>query len=387
MKKNNQKMLPGKRRKFILLLTIAVVIFITFPCVYLVHRGRDIKRTDIPVYLADNGTDAKLSYLSKDDKAQINNRLSSMESSLFDQMRKDLEAITLYLDDLEESIERNREEIFQVTVNQRENKDGLKQDTDYADQNLSEEVEKLMQQLDQISGNISGTQNDIKLVLTDINNNNTSQTEMILVKFADINTALTNISVSVDTTHNGLKEIMESVKIEGKENHKELLTILEKLNTSFSEENTTNFESLLISLQTQTDTLKIQFASINNNLDNGFRQLTDNVTIVNQGVSDSKTEVTQRLEAMDAVNIEYFTSVKQEIAGSRESVIERIASMESKTDSRFNNLDSSIQSVFQSVSDGKKRLATALLTKNVTNTAGDPCNSSKNSNRSRAGTR
>ena len=177
---------------------------------------------------------------------------------------------------------------------------------------------------------------------------------------------LADINVSVDTAHSDLKKLIEAVKTEGKENHKELLTVLEELNTSFSDENTSNLGALLLSLQTQTDTLKTQYESIDTNLSNGFGQLTDNVTIVNQGITDTKTEVLEGLQKIDTNMGRNHTSAAMAIADSREAIIERIASMESKTENRLDNLDSAIQSVFQSVSDGKKRLATALLTKNVT---------------------
>ncbi|BDF45192.1 hypothetical protein CE91St56_23150 [Lachnospiraceae bacterium] len=330
-----------------------------------------------------------------DDTTQINNSMSSLENTLLTQMRQDLEAINKYLSDLEKSVINNKEEILNLSLSQNENNEEIKQYIDSSDQSLTNEVHKLMDQLNEVSGNISNTQNDIKQILTDISNDNSSQMDTILEKFTNINKDLANINTSVDTTHEELKKLIESVKTEGEENHKELLAILEKLDTSFSEENTSNFDSLISSLQTQTENLKTQFDLINSNLIDGFQQLTENVTNVNQGVTDtklevleglqkidtnagqnytsvtdaiasSKTDVMQKLEAMDTANTEHFASIKQEITNTQDAVIDRIASMELKTESRFNNLDSSLQSVFQSVSDGKKLLATALLTKNVT---------------------
>lgn len=345
---------------------IAVMLLISFLCFCRIYRGYHTENADMKTFLADSGLKAELSYLPNEDKVQAGNSMSAAENILFNQMQKDLESITVYLEGLEEAVEKNKEEILRLEINQGEGENELQNNEDSTDQNLSGEVKKLMEHLDQVSDKITNTQNDIKEALEDSNSTNSSWREAVLEKFADITINLADINVSVDTAHSDLKKLIEAVKTEGKENHKELLTVLEELNTSFSDENTSNLGALLLSLQTQTDTLKTQYESIDTNLSNGFGQLTDNVTIVNQGITDTKTEVLEGLQKIDTNMGRNHTSAAMAIADSREAIIERIASMESKTENRLDNLDSAIQSVFQSVSDGKKRLATALLTKNVT---------------------
>ena len=397
MKKTVQTVLLKKKKNFILLFPFAAILFLGFLCISAIYRDRGCKTetADMTTFLAESRLDSELSHLINEDEEQINGSISTTENLLFDQMNKDLTSITAYLEDLKETVERNRDKILDLTINQKKSDEELTQGRDTLEQNLSDEVKKLMEQLDQVNNDITGTQKEIMDVLKDINNTDLSRMETILEKFTGINNNLTEINVSVDKTHEELTKLIVSVKTGGEEKHKELLSVLEKLNASFSEENTSNFDTLLISLQTQTDTLKAQFENINHNLSSGFRQIEDNVTIVNQEVSDTKTEVLeglkkvdanvgqnynavtlaiagskaevmQKLESMAGDNIEYFASVKQEISGGREAITERIDSMESKMDIRLNNLDNSLQSVFQSVSDGKKLLATALLTKNVT---------------------
>lgn len=385
MKKTEPTKISKGIKKLLVPLTLAAMLLAAFLFVFYKYGAYNTKKVNMETFLADSVPDAELSYLPNEDKTQADKNVSLNNDALLEQMRKDLESITAYLEELKETVEKNQDE--------------LKQYTDSSEQVLTDEVKQLMEQLYEVSDRITGTQNDITEVLTEITHINSSQMETVLEKFTDINTSLVNINVSVDTAHEELKKAIGTVKTQGEENHKELLSILEELNASFSQENTSNFGSLLVSLQTQTDTLKTQFESINTNMSDGFRQLGDNVTNVNQGVFDtktevleslqkidsnadqnynsvalaiagSKTEVLQKLEAVSATDRENCASVKQEIADSREAVIERIASMESKTESALKNLDSSLQSVFQSVSDGKKLLATALLTKNVT-VAGD----------------
>ena len=68
-----------------------------------------------------------------------------------------------------------------------------------------------------------------------------------------------------------------------------------------------------------------------------------NYNAVTLAIAGSKAEVMQKLESMAGDNIEYFASVKQEISGGREAITERIDSMESKMDIRLNNLEMCIR--------------------------------------------
>ena len=345
---------------------IAALLLISFLYICRIYRGYHTENTDMKTFLAGSGLKAEVLYLPNENKVQNKNSMSSAENVLIEQMVKDLESITVYLEDLEEAVEKNKKEILRLEINRREGGNELQDTDDSTDQNLSDEVKNLMEHLNQVSDKITSTQNDIKEALADSNNANSSWRETVFEKFTDITINLADINVSIDTAHTELKKMIEAVKTDGKENHKELLTVLEELTISFSEENTSNLGALLISLQTQSDTLKTQYESIDNNLSNGFGQLTDNVTVVNRGITDTKTEVLEGLQKIDTNMGRNYTSAAMAIADSREAIIERIASMEAKTDNRLDNLDSAIQSVFQSVSDGKKLLATALLTKNVT---------------------
>ena len=365
MKKGVSKIFD-KKKKTVLLFMIAALLLISFLYICRIYRGYHTENTDMKTFLAGSGLKAEVSYLPNENKVQNKNSMSSAENVLIEQMVKDLESITVYLEDLEEAVEKNKKEILRLEINRREGGNELQDNDDSTDQNLSDEVKNLMEHLNQVSDKITSTQNDIKEALADSNNANSSWRETVLGKFTDITINLADINVSVDTAHTELKKMIEAVKTDGKENHKELLTVLEELTISFSEENTSNLGALLISLQTQSDTLKTQYESIDNNLSNGFGQLTDNVTVVNRGITDTKTEVLEGLQKIDTNMGRNYTSAAMAIADSREAIIERIASMEAKTDNRLDNLDSAIQSVFQSVSDGKKLLATALLTKNVT---------------------
>ena len=82
-------------------------------------------------FLAESRLDSELSHLINEDEEQINGSISTTENLLFDQMNKDLTSITAYLEDLKETVERNRDKILDLTINQKKSDEELTQGRGY----------------------------------------------------------------------------------------------------------------------------------------------------------------------------------------------------------------------------------------------------------------
>ena len=80
---------------------------------------------------------------------------------------------------MKETVERNRDKILDLTINQKKSDEELTQGRDTLEQNLSDEVKKLMEQLDQVNNDITGTQKEIMDVLKDINNTDLSRRQFL----------------------------------------------------------------------------------------------------------------------------------------------------------------------------------------------------------------
>ncbi len=98
----------------------------------------------------------------------------------------------------------------------------------------------------------------------------------------------------------------------------------------------------------------------------GVNKVSQEVAEVGKGVAESRMNLTSRLEEVEKKLLARIGNVTQGMTGSQSELLERLAQMESSSNARFSGLDQAVQSVFQRVSNGKKLLASALLTKNVT---------------------
>ena len=196
-------------------------------------------------------------------------------------------------------------------------------------QNINEKVSLLSGKLDQVHTDISAAQAEIEQVLADMGASDSLRMDEIMKSFTGINAALAQINTDMDTAHGELKTLIETVRTEAGENQKELLGVLDRIDTSFTEQNSQNYDALVRSLNSQTEAMKAQLEAMNSSITQNTAQIAAEVSV-----------------------------------GSAE-ILQKLADMESSTNTMLSGLSGDVQSVFQRVSNGKKLLASALLTKNV----------------------
>lgn len=197
------------------------------------------------------------------------------------------------------------------------------------DQNINEKVNLLSGRLDEVHANINATQTEIKQILADMDEADDLRLEEIMKSFAEINAELAAINEDMDTAHEELKTLIETVRTEAGENQEELLGVLNEIDASFTEQNSQNYEALVQSLNSQSEAMKAQ------------------------------------MEAMSSSLIQNTAQIAVEVSSGNAGILEKLTQMESSTNAMLSGLSSNVQSVFQRVSNGKKLLASALLTKDV----------------------
>ena len=201
--------------------------------------------------------------------------------------------------------------------------------SEQANQNINEKVSQLSGKLDQVHADISATQAEIEQALANMEAADSLRMEEIMKSFTGINASLAEINTDMDTAHGELKMLIETVRTEAGENQEELLSVLNQIDTSFAEQNSQNYDALVQSLNSQTETMKAQ------------------------------------LEAMNSSLTQNTAQIALEVSGGNAEILQKLVEMENSTSTMISGLSGDVQSVFQRVSNGKKLLASALLTKNV----------------------
>ena len=251
--------------------------------------------------------------------AELKANGNGMNTSLSELISRSQNELTTLLNSLESANQLRYEKSEQENISRSEQ----------ASLNINEKVNLLSGKLDVVHNNIAATQAEIKQVLADMDASDSLRMEEIMKSFTGINASLTAINTDMDTAHEELKTLIETVRTEAGENQAELLDVLSQIDTSFTEQNSQNYDALIQSLNSQTETMKAQ------------------------------------LDAMSSSLTQNTAQIAVEVSNGNAEILEKLVQMETSTNTMLSGLSGDVQSVFQRVSNGKKLLASALLTKNV----------------------
>lgn len=305
-------------------------------------------------------TQKSLSEEAASNKTGISSQISSSEKSLSDELKNASEKIN-------NQVNKSENEITSELIDSRTQiQSQLSGSEKTLTQGIDSGISLILTNLDSVHEDITLTQSEIKNILNDMKTADEEKMMDIINRFAGVNNKLVNINSAMENAHNDIKGLISSLQSSTEKNQEKLLEALTTIDSSFSSQNSENFELLVNSMQTQTDTVHNWFNSLNNSVTSNFESLSNTVTNIEQSALQNKDEVLNNFNQSFSNLSAAMGDLGQAVTGSKDEIIQRLTDIETKTDIRFSDLDTSIQSVFQSVSDGKKILATALLTKNIT---------------------
>lgn len=226
-------------------------------------------------------------------------------------------------------------------------------------------VNQIITNLENVHADISKTQEDINSVLQDMINTNTNRMDDIIDRFNIINDRLSKIHSVMNNTHSEIKEMLKVLQENGSENQQELLSLLSYMDSSFSEQNSQNLEQLILTLQTQTEGIKLWFDELNDHVNLNFNNLAKTVTIMEQNATVNKEELISNCNQKYADLSSSINIVNEVVNDNKSEVLNKITDLENNTSANFSQVTQKLQEVFRFASDGKKLLASALLAKNI----------------------
>lgn len=285
-----------------------------------------------------NGKINDLQKTGNENDTALAEELSGVQKKITEHLRNSQTELETVLKELEES-EAGR--ILQLT--------------DHVDSRVTE----LNTHLEQIHSNIAQSQDEIQGMLDQMKIQDTADMKEMMEQFQLISSDVTEINTAINSAHTELKTLILTLQESEDENHAELLTRLSDMDSSFGQQNDENYQTLVSSMQTQS-------AEFRSALDTLNIALEANVASLQQGVADSKTEMLQKLSAVETNLNTGVAGILGGMSGNQEEVLNRIADIQTGMSSSMAGIQNELQSVFQSVSNGKALLASALLTKNVT---------------------
>ena len=282
-------------------------------------------------------------------------------------MISELNDINSYLNELDEDVTNNQKSLASVTEN---NSNSLKEEVYNTKEEISltidESVTELNSKMDILHEKISATETSILDLLTILNTDSEENQQQINEQFSQISGSLEEIQDEFSKMIDEVKALLEKLSKSQEANHKELKEVLDVMATDMETTATENLDQMMESLTNMeesytklvkdyhTDTInsiselnenmESNFASTNEAITNQFSQLNESVDNhfkeTNESITNQYTELTTIVNANDDDLTLYLESL-------------------------LGDINNKLDSVFTSVSSGKRLLASALLTKGV----------------------
>ena len=240
--------------------------------------------------------------------------------------------------------------------------------------NLDLSVLELKGRLDSIHEQIAAVQKQIGETLTSMDEKRDLQYEEIM---ASIQTAVAEINQNTEAAYARLEQLILELKADGDADHTETLGMLEQMQGSLSSAITDNLNQINASFSNLDAELKAHFEKLENSQGAGQEEIGNAIGQLGDNLKENQQVLGDAITAHDAANKSGQQEIKDAIGDHNSSVM---AGQEGLTNAvkvhdegirgyleEFKGVvTEKLDQVFQFVSNGKKLLASALLTKGVT---------------------
>jgi len=238
---------------------------------------------------------------------------------------------------------------------------------------FGEGVNVLQGQMTDIHSQIAATQDEIKEILTAMDEKSDMQYEEVMEAIED---AVDQINSDMNSAHNNLQGLIRILTADVAMNHRDTLDTLEEMESSMSGTLADNMAQISDSFGNLTLTLEEQFKQVQENQNQAQDALDTVVEELGTDLTENQQIIMDQLTAHDQKNTngqenilgalsEHDSSVSLDHDTIQGQITEHNTGVISILEAFKADISDKLNSVFQFVSNGKKKLASALLTKGV----------------------
>lgn len=288
--------------------------------------------------------------------------------------KEKLQEIRDYLDELDKVVTSNRE-----SLNSLDEKTSSSKDQDLFNESLKENSKELHSQSQQIKS-------DTQKIIVETEKITSTISEKVTAldgKLSEVHKDITNTNTKIEEFKSQFQEINKKDAEEIKKNFEQVNKDLEKIQKEYEEatkqakdlnaELSKNLDGKYTDLLAKLDEMYKNMEAFNTSAFEGFRndinELSNNLTRqiedIDQDIRDYSTTVNNKFDEMNTSVSNKFDTVNNKFETINNNVVTDIDELRKFIQGEMNDLNGQLQLVFQSVSDGKKLLASTLLTKGV----------------------
>lgn len=220
----------------------------------------------------------------------------------------------------------------------------------------------LMEKLDNLHGQIVDTTDSITELLMLMEENDTDRQEEIKAAFASVNGSLELIRTEYTDAHTKLQSLIQKVQETQNANHEETLSVLTVMETNMEETSLENLNQLTNSLQAMEKNFSSYISNMQGEMEQNFSTLN---TGIENSFSQTNDSITKQFRELNTSISDQYQNISNQYQNISSTIINNNDSQQESLDNLISYLNQKLQEVFQYVSDGKRKLASALLTKGV----------------------
>lgn len=277
------------------------------------------------------------------------------------------DSLTEILTAFEEGSESQNDELTnQLLTIQTELNEFLKVNFDSLQLKLEESYLSLMQELDDLQNQVENTQLSITNLLGLMEEADQNRQEEIEAAFTSVNSSIELIRTEYNSAHANLENLIQTVQETQVANHEETLSVLSEVEINLEEVSLENLEQLSNSLQVIEENFSNSITSMQNHMNKNFSELN---TELKNNFFQTNSDITNKLDEMNTSIFNQHEELSTNISNQYQEMSTTIVNNNGEQQESFDNLmtylEQKLSQVFTYVSDGKKRVVSALLTKGV----------------------
>ena len=254
---------------------------------------------------------------------------------------------------------------------------------------MEQEYGSLMEKLGTLHDQITGTRKDILELLKFIEASDAERQDEIRKSFVNVLASIEQIRADYADARQEISVLIKELGAAQSADHAETLAVLSAMEDSMTESSLKNLENITASMQGMADDLSVSMSGMQGEMSQGFSGINSEMSRLFSEYNNYMMERFDILENQllasgqdsgvltDIMREEMsqdFLELENRLEGMFERLIESIDKYNrTVTDTAYGHdiekkldiLEQELEQVFQSVSDGKSKLASALLTKGV----------------------
>ena len=325
--------------------------------------------------------------------------------------KENYDELTVFLEEIKQENAAQKEELAKqlVTIQEQMNQ-LLETELDSLQVQMETDYLALLQEMEQMENQVKSTENSVVELLNLMGESGENQQAEIEAAFTKVNDSIDQIRTEYQNVHANLEKLIRNVQETQLENHEETLTVLAEVETNLEEISMGNLEQISDSLQVIEKTFADSVTRMKQEMNQNITELG---TQLNGNFLQANTDLVNKMDAMDH-NIstqyeEFHTNVSawqeelnsdlfarqeelnQNISAWREELNNNISTKYEDLNTNISNqyeqvvnnindnggiqqesmdnlmayLEQKLGQVFTFVSNGKKKVVSALLTKGV----------------------